>query len=237
MVSLPKLRLSGMKQMLSFSLLFFGSLAMYAQAGSGAGSSTGTPGGAVQSGSGAGAGTAPGTVGGAAKGAAQSAAGAAQGAAGTAAGAAGAATGLTNQDKQFATMVAQTDLAEIQVGNLALQKSTSDDVKKIAQKLVDDHTKTSTELKQIASSKNMTLPTEPDAKHQALATKLQNDSPDKFDQDFIKANSADHHKVVGAFQKESEKGQDPEIKAFATKFLPSIQEHTQMIDQAKSSSK
>src|SRR3954470_4153157 len=239
-----------MKRILSFSL-FIGSLAMYAQSGGGgsstgggAGSATGTPGGAVQSGTGASqsgsggaAGSAPGTVGGAATGAAQSAAGAAQGAAGTAAGAAGAAAGMKGPDQKFATMVAQTDLAEIQVGNLALQKSTSEDVKKIAQKLVDDHTKSSTELKQIASSKNMTLPTETDAKHQALATKLQNDSPDKFDKDFIKANSADHHKVVSAFQKEAQSGQDPEIKAFATKFLPGIQEHTQMIDQAKSSSK
>lgn len=44
-------------------------------------------------------------------------------------------------------MVAQTDLAEIELGNVALQKSTDPQVKEIAQKLVDDHTKTSTTIK------------------------------------------------------------------------------------------
>jgi len=136
-------------------------------------------------------------------------------------------------DAKFATMVAQTDLAEIQVSNLALQKSNNDEVKKIAQKLIDDHTKTSTALKSIATSKGMTLPTETDPKHKALATKLEGQSGEKFDKDYISANVADHHKVVAAFQKEAQNGNDPEIKGFAAQFLPAIQEHTQMLEQAK----
>jgi putative membrane protein len=56
-------------------------------------------------------------------------------------------------DRKFAMMVAQTDLAEIQLGNLTLQRSTNDEVKKIAQKLVDDHMKTSAAMKQIACSR------------------------------------------------------------------------------------
>lgn len=157
-----------------------------------------------------------------------SAAGQATGAAGQAAGAS-----IPGADKKFATMVAQTDLAEIQVGNMALQKSNDPQVKQIAQKLVDDHTKTSTAMKEIAAKKGMTVPTETDAKHKALATKLQGESGKDFDKDFLAANSKDHHKVVSAFQKESTDGKDPDIKQFATQFLPAIQEHTTMIDQAK----
>jgi putative membrane protein len=157
---------------------------------------------------------------------------------GGASGAAGSQTGgasgaVPGADRKFAMMVAQTDLAEIQIGNLALQKSNSDDVKKLAQKLIDDHTKTSDSMKEIAGKKGLTLPTSPDAKHQALATKLQGESGDQFDKDFITANSADHHKVVKAFQKEADSGKDPDIKGFASQFLPSIQEHTTMIDGAK----
>jgi len=151
-----------------------------------------------------------------------------------AAGPAGAAA-AKGSDLKFATMVTQSDLAEIQVGNLALQKSNSDQVKKIAQRLVDDHTKSSQALKQIAASKGMTLPAETDPKHKALAAKLENESGDKFDKDFLAANSSDHHKVVAAFQKEASDGNDPEIKGFATQYMPAIQEHTQMIDQAKNS--
>lgn len=138
-------------------------------------------------------------------------------------------------DRKFAMMVAQTDLAEIQVGQLAQQKGASDQVKTLGQKLVTDHTKTSDAMKQIASSENITLPTEPDAKHKALATKLEGESGAQFDKDFLAANSADHHKVIAAFQKEANGGSDPAIKSFATQFLPAIQEHSKMIDQAKSS--
>jgi putative membrane protein len=152
------------------------------------------------------------------------------------AGASGAKAAKGGADAKFAMMVAQTDLAEIQVGNMALQKSSNDEVKKVAQKLVDDHTKTSDALKQIAAKKGMTVPTETDAKHKALAKKLESESGATFDKDFLEANSKDHHKVVAAFQKEANDGKDPEIKGFAAQFLPAIQEHTTMIDQAKSSS-
>jgi putative membrane protein len=140
-------------------------------------------------------------------------------------------------DQKFAMMVAQTDLAEIQVGQLALKNGGSEQVKTIAQKLIDDHTKTSDAMKQIASTKGLTLPTEPDAKHKALATKLESESGAQFDKDFLAANSMDHHKVVAAFQKEANSGTDSEIKGFATQFLPAVQEHSKMIDDAKSSSK
>lgn len=137
-------------------------------------------------------------------------------------------------DKRFAMMAAQTDIAELQVSNMALQKSNSDDVKKLAQRLIDDHTKTTDSMKEIASKKGLTLPTEPDAKHKALATKLESESGTQFDKDYLAANSMDHHKVVAAFQKEANSGQDPDIKAFASKYLPDIQEHTKMIDDDKS---
>jgi putative membrane protein len=140
-------------------------------------------------------------------------------------------------DKKFMMMAAQSDLAEIQVGNLALQKSTNDQVKTLAQRLVDDHTKSSTAMKQLAQQKGVTLPADTDAKHKALASKLEGESGSKFDKDFLDANSADHHKVIKAFEEESTKGSDPDVKAFATQFLPPIQEHSKMIDQDKSSAK
>ena len=149
-------------------------------------------------------------------------------------GSSGSGASVPAADKRFAMMVAQTDIAELQVSNMALQKSNSDEVKKLAQKLIDDHTKTTDSMKEIASKKGMTLPTETDAKHKALAAKLQNESGAQFDKDYVTANSMDHHKVVAAFEKEANTGQDPDIKGFASQYLPAIQEHTKMIDQDKS---
>src|SRR5436305_10864321 len=143
------------------------------------------------------------------------------------------ATEVPGADKKFAMMAAQSDLAEIELGNMALQKSTDPQVKQIAQRLVDDHTKSSTALKDIATKKGLPVPTETDAKHKSQAAKLQNESGKDFDKDFLDVNSKDHKKVVAAFQKEANDGKDPDIKQFATQFLPAIQEHTTMIDQSK----
>jgi putative membrane protein len=134
-------------------------------------------------------------------------------------------------------MSAQTDMAELQMSNLALQKSTDDKVKTLAQKLIDDHTKSSTAMKQLAQQKGVTLPDQTDAKHLALATKLQGETGEKFDKDFMTSNMADHKKVVKAFEAESQKGTDPDVKGFATQFLPPVQQHTQMIQQEKSAAK
>jgi putative membrane protein len=144
---------------------------------------------------------------------------------------------LSAADKKFMIMSAQTDMAELQLSNLALQKSSDEKVKTLAQKLIDDHTKSSTAMKQLAQQKGVTLPDQTDAKHLALATKLQGESGEKFDKQFIAANMADHKKVVKAYEAESSKGTDPDVKGFATQFLPPVQQHTQMIAQDKSSAK
>src|SRR3569833_3244459 len=113
----------------------------------------------------------------------------------------GGARALSSGDRKFAMTVAQTDLAEIQIGNLALQKSNDPQVKQIAQRQIDDHTKTSEALKQIAATKGLTPPTETKTKHKALAAKLESESGKDFDKDFIKANSIDHHRVIKDFEK------------------------------------
>jgi putative membrane protein len=141
---------------------------------------------------------------------------------------------LKGADRKFATMVEQMALAEIQVGNLALRKGSNDQAKKIAQRLVDDHIKIRDAMKQAATFKGLVLPTEPDAQHKALAAKLEHESGERFDKDFLAANSADHHKMVAAFQNEANKSNDLDMKSFAEQFMAAIQEHTQMIDQAKS---
>lgn len=142
------------------------------------------------------------------------------------------ASGVAAGDEKFAKMVAQTDVAELAVSKMALEKGSTDQVKKLAQKLIDDHTKTSEAMKEIASKKQIELPTEPDGKHKSLAKKLEAASGPDFDKMYLMSNSKDHKKVVAAFEKEAEKGKDNEIKAFATKFLPAIKEHSEMIDQA-----
>ena len=94
--------------------------------------------------------------------------------------------------------------------------------------MVDDHSKANTELMSLASSKGVTLPTALDEKHQKEVTKLSAMSGAEFDRAYSKMMLSDHNKDVSEFEKQSTKGTDPDLKAFASKTLPTLQEHLQM---------
>lgn len=137
-------------------------------------------------------------------------------------------TSSKNADSKFMMMAATSDMNEITLSNQAISKSSNDDVKKFAQMMVDDHTKSSSELKPIAASKNVTLPADADAKHKAAAEKMSSMTGDSFDMAFVKTMVKDHEKAVAMFQKESTDGKDADAKAFAAKTLPVIQSHLDM---------
>ena len=136
--------------------------------------------------------------------------------------------GKKSADSKFMMMAATSDMNEITLSNQALSKSSNDDVKKLAQMMIDDHTKSSSELKPIAASKNVTLPSDADAKHQAATQKMSSASGSEFDMGYVKMMVKDHEKAVALFQKESTSGKDDEAKAFAAKTLPVIQGHLEM---------
>jgi putative membrane protein len=136
-------------------------------------------------------------------------------------------TGATVKD-DFWTEAAQGGMAEVQLSNLALQKTQSEAVRQFAQQMVTDHTAANNELMQLASSKNVTLPTTMDSKHQSIMTKLQGRSGADFDRDYMKAMVDDHEKAVKLFTEQSQKGTDTDAKAFAAKTLPTLQNHLQM---------
>ena len=137
--------------------------------------------------------------------------------------------GSSATDSGFIMTAAMGGMAEVEMGRLATQRASSDAVKQFAQRMVDDHTKANDELTQIATSKGVTLPTGPDAKHQALMTRMQNLSGAAFDRAYLRnAGLKDHEKTVKLFQREIDKGKDPDVKAFASKNLPTIQDHLRM---------
>jgi putative membrane protein len=85
-------------------------------------------------------------------------------------------------------------------------------------------------LKSLASSKNVTLPTEIDAKHKAVADRLSKLSGDAFDRAYMDAMLKDHREDVAAFRTESKSGKDSEVKAWAAKTLPTLEEHLKLAE-------
>jgi len=132
---------------------------------------------------------------------------------------------LSAADQTFVKKAAQGGMAEVELGKLATQKASSEDVKKFGQRMVDDHTKANDQLKQIAGNKGVTLPTDLDSKDQALKDRLSKLDGEKFDQAYMKNMVRDHTKDVSEFRKESTSGKDSDLKSFASQTLPTLEDH------------
>lgn len=137
--------------------------------------------------------------------------------------------GLSSADQKFVMDAALGGMMEVELGRWAAQKGTTDGVKQFGQRMVDDHSKANAELMSLASRKGITLPTALDAKHQAEITKITRMTGADFDRAYIKMMLSDHKKDVSEFEKQSTKGADADIKAFAGTTLPTLQEHLTMV--------
>lgn len=128
-------------------------------------------------------------------------------------------------DAAFVAKIGEVGMAEVELGTLALQKTQRDDVKTFAQRMVDDHSKAGDELKAIATGKNITWPTALDTEHKALKDRLSKLSAAAFDQAYMQAMVDGHRKVAGEFRTEIQSGADTEVKAWASKTLPTVEAH------------
>src|SRR5881227_2042534 len=137
---------------------------------------------------------------------------------------------LSEKDKTFMKKAAKGGMMEVAMGKLAEQNGQSDDVKSFGEQMVTDHSKANDELKSIASQKGITLPTSMNSKQQSEYNRLSKLQGADFDREYMKMMVSDHRTDVNEFRKESERGSDPDIKAFASKTLPTLQEHLQMAE-------
>jgi putative membrane protein len=135
-------------------------------------------------------------------------------------------------DETFVTKAAKGGMAEVELGKLAAEKASSSEVKTFGQRMADDHSKANDELKVLAKSKNITLPSEIGPEEKALRDRLVKLSGPAFDQAYMKAMVSDHVKDVNEFRTESKTGKDPEVKAWAAKTLPTLEEHLKLAREA-----
>ena len=116
----------------------------------------------------------------------------------------------------------------MELGKVAASTASSPDVKQFGQRMVDDHGKANSELTAWASKNNVTLSTNLDAKHKADQEKFSKMSGAEFDRAYMKNMVADHNKDVAEFQHAAKTVKDPDLKAWVTKTLPTLQEHQKM---------
>ncbi len=135
---------------------------------------------------------------------------------------------VTPEEKDFMTKAAQANMAEIKDAQMALQKSSDAQVKQLAQKIIDDHTKAGNELKDLAAKHNITLPADVNEAQKKAADDLSKLSGKDFDKKYVDVQIDDHEKAVALFQGEADKGKESDAKAFAQKTLPALKSHLEM---------
>lgn len=131
----------------------------------------------------------------------------------------------------FMTQAALSGAAEVELSAAAAERGASADVRRFAQMMIADHGKSNGELRALASEKNVTLPTGPDAEHRTKFESMRNLNGSELDKAYVEAMVADHQKAVDLFTKQAADNSDPNLKAFAAKNLPTLQKHLEMIKE------
>jgi putative membrane protein len=123
-------------------------------------------------------------------------------------------TKLSSGDEKALKDMAQANINEIAAAKIALKKAQSSDVKAFAQQMVEDHSAALTKVQAVAQQKGLALPTKPDAKHKAMAAKLEKQSGGAFDKMYME-----------------NAGKDPDVKALADAHLPVVMQHLKSAQQ------
>jgi putative membrane protein len=138
---------------------------------------------------------------------------------------------LSTSDAEFLTTAARGGMAEVQLGRLAEQNGRSAAVKRFGQRMVADHSRANQELMALAQRKRMTPPEGLGAAHQQTYDRLARLRGSAFDRAYKQAMVQDHQEDLRAFQTEAQNGTDPEVKAFAARTVPVLQEHLRLAEQ------
>jgi len=128
---------------------------------------------------------------------------------------------------------AQGGIAEVELGQLASQKASDAQVKQFAERMVADHSKANDKLKQVAASKNVTLPSDVPADAKRERDKLSKLSGNKFDREYMSHMRSDHKKDASLFRSASKSAKDADVKQFASETLPTIEDHLKMAQSVK----
>lgn len=138
-------------------------------------------------------------------------------------------TGQSDDTNDFAVKAANGGIMEIELARLAREKAQSNDVKEFAAMMIADHSKANDELKSIASQKNITLPSTLGKDGQEHVDELSKLSGTEFDKKYVDLMVDDHEEDVKLFQDAAKDADDPAVKAFAAKTLPTLQKHLERI--------
>ncbi len=139
---------------------------------------------------------------------------------------------VSRTDAAFMRGNAHTDLAEITIGGIALDRSTDSAVRELATVTISDHTTALSQLSAVASDTGVHLPDQPNTSQRKAAARLATVPAGAFDLTYLQVQVAGHEKSIAATRHEIAAGTDPEVIAFAKGYLPVAEMHLKMARHA-----
>jgi putative membrane protein len=137
---------------------------------------------------------------------------------------------VSAQDTAWAQSNAQTDLAEITIGQIAMQRSQNSNTLALAQVTMSDHEKALAQLKNVAAQTGIVLPTTPSATQQSQAAELKTVPSGQFDATYDSFQIQGHEQSIAQTQAQIANGTNPTVKEFAVSYLPVAEKHLRMAE-------
>jgi putative membrane protein len=134
-------------------------------------------------------------------------------------------------DKAFVREALEGGMAQVELGQLAAQKSSDPQIKQFGQKMVNDHTQLGDAMKKVAKQMDVNPPQKLSSKDKATVAKLSALNGDAFDKAYIKDMVKDHKQDEKAFKQEAMNTSNPALKNVASQGAQMIAGHLQMIEQ------
>jgi putative membrane protein len=136
-------------------------------------------------------------------------------------------------DEKFIRDAAEGNVSEIDLGKLAQEKGQSEQVKEFGKRMVEDHTKTNEELKQVAEREHINMPTNVYRRDADTHRRLQKLSGPEFDKAYAEAMVKDHQEDIAAFKQEAASGQKSSLQQFAQQTLSTLESHLKEAQQLR----
>jgi putative membrane protein len=128
----------------------------------------------------------------------------------------------SKRDKKFVECVAQADMMEVKLAELAQTNASNAEVKGLGKKLTDEN---KTSLKSVAEKNSIAFPGTLTEKQQKMYAKMAQLNGEKFDKHYTKCMVKSHKKLLCKFKKQARKGENAELKEWAKNSIPTIENH------------
>lgn len=131
----------------------------------------------------------------------------------------------------FLKQAAETNIAEVELAEVAQERAARKEVKEYAQHLEQEHQRANEKLKSIADKQDVELPDEPSKIHKQQKERLSKLEGPAFDQAYLKNMVQGHQKAIKTFEQAAKSAQGPEVKQYARQTLPTLRGHLQQAQQ------